>query len=343
MSDNPEISAFNMPPEWAPHARTWMMWPRRGEVWDDIRATQKNYTSVAHEIRDFEPVSMVVHPEDRAQAHSMLGSDIELLEHPIDDSWARDAGPCFLTNEAGERAGVCFEFNAWGQKYTPFDGDNSVAAAILEAAGVPAVHSDLVAEGGGVSVDGEGTILSTESCFPNANRNPDWSRDDIEQELLQKLGAKKLIWLPGNFEETETDGHVDGISVFVGPGAAIIQDPGPSHHHWHDIHAANIEAIEHQTDAQGREIRLFRLPDASEIQVDGADICDSYVNSYICNGAVIMPQYGIRQDGLVREILQEALSGREVISVPIWDIAIGGGGIHCITQQEPLGQRDAIK
>ncbi|MEM8774791.1 MAG: agmatine deiminase family protein [Pseudomonadota bacterium] len=335
MSETPKTAGFVMPPEWAPHLRTWMMWPRRAEVWKDIRATRKNYAAVAHAIRDFEPLTMVVHPEDRDEAHSMLGSDVELFDHPIDDSWARDAGPCFVMNDAGERAGVTYEFNAWGGKYSPFDGDNSVADAILEAAGVLSFCSDLVAEGGGLSVDGEGTILSTESCFPNKNRNPDWTRDEIEQELMETLGGQKVIWMPGNVEETETDGHVDGVAVFVAPGVALIQDSEPAHHYWHDIHAANIAAIDGQTDAKGREIQLIRVPDAFEIQVEGEEIGDSYVNSYICNGAVMMPKYDIREDGLVREILQEVLPNREVIQVPIWDIALGGGGIHCITQQEP--------
>ena len=324
-----------MPAEWAPHERTWMMWPRRAEVWDDIGATRRNYAAVAHAIRDFEALTMVVHPQDRAQARSLLGGDIEVLEHPIDDSWARDAGPCFLRNAKGDVTGVSFEFNAWGGKYAPFDGDNSVADAILSATGIPGFRSDLVAEGGGISVDGDGTILSTLSCFPNANRNPDWSLNDIEDELKQMLGGEKVIWLPGNHEETETDGHVDGVAVFAAPGVVLIQDAGSKDHPWHHIHAANIAAIEGQTDAKGRKLQLIRLPDASAVQpMDGPEICDSYVNFYICNGAVIAPKYGIREDGVVQDILQDAFPDRDIVMVDIPYIATGGGGIHCITQQQ---------
>ncbi|MEM8537225.1 MAG: agmatine deiminase family protein [Pseudomonadota bacterium] len=332
----PKDAGFRMPAEWTEHARTWMMWPCRGEVWRDPDATRRNYAKVAHAIRDYEPLTMVVRPEHRAQAHSMLGSDVELMEHPIDDSWARDAGPCFLVGDKGARAGVAYEFNAWGGKYAPFDGDNSVADAILAASGVTVFSSDLVAEGGGVSVDGKGTILTTETCFPNKNRNPNWSRDEIEQDLLNTLGGEKAIWLPGNVEEIETDGHVDGIAVFVAPGKVLVQDSGPRAHYWHDIHRANLEALGGQTDAWGQTLELIRIPDAWEADVDDDNFCDSYVNSYICNGAVIMPKYNLKEDGYVREVFQEVLPGRDVIAVEIWDIAMGGGGIHCITQQEPV-------
>ena len=220
--DSPADLGFAMPPEWAPHARTWMMWPCRTEVWDDIEETRRDYTRVAHAIRAFEPVTMVVHPRDRAGAQDMLGAGIDLLEHPIDDSWARDAGPCFLQNSAGELAGVSFRFNAWGGKYHPYNGDDSVAEAILDAAGARVFHSDLVAEGGGVSVDGHGTLLTTTSCFPNPNRNPVWTQDEIGAELERMLGASHAVWLPGNAEETETDGHVDGVAVFAAPGKVLI-------------------------------------------------------------------------------------------------------------------------
>ncbi|WP_198389285.1 agmatine deiminase family protein [Roseovarius faecimaris] len=332
----PKQDGFFMPAEWSPHKRTWMMWPCRAEVWDDMDVTRANYVDVAHAIRQFEPLTMVVHPRDRAQAHAMLGSDIELLEHPIDDSWARDAGPNFLIDAQGNKAGSCFSFNAWGGKYDPYDGDDSVGAAILEAAGVPAYSSSLIAEGGGISVDGDGTVLTTETCFPNANRNPDWSREAITEELKQMLGAEKVIWLPGNELEDETDGHVDGIAMFMAPGVVLIEGAGRADNDWYEKKLANLEFMRGQTDAKGREIRLVEVPDAMDAPDDHDMFCESYVNSYLCNGGVVMPQYGIREDGLVAEVYQELFPGRRVVQVPIPSIAIGGGGIHCITQQEPL-------
>lgn len=331
----PIEAGFFMPAEWAPHDRTWMMWPSRSEVWDDMDDTRRNYAAVAHAIRQFEPLTMLVRPEDRSAAHALLGRDIDLLDHPIDDSWARDAGPCFLIDGKGNLAGTSFRFNAWGEKYQPHDGDNSASGAILAASGVREFVSDLIAEGGGISVDGEGTVLTTETCFLNANRNPNWRKDAVEAELKAMLGADKVIWLPGNALEVETDGHVDGIASFIAPGPVLVAAEGPADHPWHAINRANLDALQGQTDAKDRPLTLVPVPDASDFEGDNDRFCRSYVNSYLCNGAVVMPQYGLREDGVLREIFEEHVPGREVVQVPIPSIAIGGGGIHCITQQEP--------
>lgn len=331
----PKQAGFRMPAEWEAHERTWMMWPSRPEVWDDMVKTCQNYAAVAHAIREFEPLTMLVRPGDVVQARSLLGGDIEIMEHPIDDSWARDAGPCFLTNAHGEKAGASFRFNAWGDKYQPHDGDDSASVAISEAAGVQHFQSNLIAEGGAISVDGEGAILTTETCLPNANRNPGWSRDQIEAELKEMLGGDKVIWLPGNAAETETDGHIDGIAVFIAPGVVLIESEGPADNPWRAINSANIKALEGQTDAAGRPVRLIRIPEAPGDLSDHGLFCRSYVNAYICNGGVIMPKYGVPEDDQVREVFEEHLPGRRVVQVPIPSIAIGGGGIHCITQQEP--------
>lgn len=337
MTATPKSAGFYMPAEWEPHARTWMMWPCRTDVWPDMEATRRNYAAVAHAIRDCEPLTMLVRPQDAGGARSLLGADIDLMERPIDDSWARDAGPCFLVNDEGAKAGTTFRFNAWGDKYWPYDGDDAAAEAILAASGVQMFHSELVAEGGGVSVDGQGTILTTDSCFPNQNRNPDWTRDQVESELKEMLGGDKVIWLPGNAEETETDGHVDGIAVFVAPGVVIMEAEGSYDHPWRDINVANLRSMDGQADATGRDLRIVKLPEAEEADSGGHDerFCRSYVNSYICNGAVIMPEYGIKTDDYIRDVLRELCPDRRVIGVPITDIALGGGGIHCITQQEP--------
>lgn len=331
----PKQSGFRMPAEWERHERSWMMWPTRGEIWNDFSATKRNYAAVAHAIRAFEPVTMAVRPEDAAEARSMLGRDITLAITPIDNSWARDAGPCFLVNDRGGRAGVNFRFNAWGGKYHPHANDDAFATFALEQAGASIFNSRLIAEGGGVSVDGEGTILTTESCFPNSNRNPDWSRGEIERELKEMLGGSKVIWLPGNKAETETDGHVDGIATFVAPGVVLIEGADDAESPWRDINLANIQALEGQTDAKGRRLKLITIPEAIEAEAVGDRFCRSYVNSYIVNGGVVMPKYGIRSDHVVRETFEAIFPDRRVLQVPIADIALAGGGIHCITQQEP--------
>ncbi len=331
----PNDLGYRMPAEFTPHARTWMMWPCRRIVWPDIEATRRAYTAVAHAIRDFEPLTMVVRPGDRADAAALLGSDVDLVEMPINDSWSRDAGPNFLVDHNGVKAAALFRFNAWGQKYHPFDDDAATGGRIADLTGARAFTSMLVAEGGGISVDGEGTILTTKTCFPNANRNPDWTLDEISRELKAMLGGTKVIWLPGNEDETETDGHIDGIAVFAAPGVVLIEGADDPADPWRTIKQANIDALVGETDALGRPIRLIEMPEANESCAIGDRFCRSYVNSYFCNGGVVMPSYGTGTDGQVREIYQGVFPDARVVMVDIRDIAVGGGGIHCITQQEP--------
>ncbi|WP_455372695.1 GNAT family N-acetyltransferase [Limibacillus halophilus] len=333
--DRPKTQGFRMPAEWEPHLRCWMMWPRREEVWPDLEKTYLDYARVAHAIAAFEPVVMAVHPEDMEIAKRHLDSSITLLAVPIDDSWARDAGPCFLLHGDGRRAGVDFNFNAWGGKYAPFDSDNAFAAAALREAGVERFASKLTAEGGGISVDGEGTALTTLSCFPNANRNPDWRLEEITSELEEMLGLDKVIWLPGDADELETDGHVDGIAVFCGPGRVLAETASQAGDDLAEVKQANLDALKAAQDAKGRPLEVLEMPAALSADCRGERFCNSYVNFYIANGGIVMPRYGVAEDDWAREILEDAFPGREVVMVAIDDVAVGGGGIHCITQQEP--------
>ncbi len=325
--------SFNMPPEWAKHDRCWMAWPCRREMWSDMAATQRAYGAVAHAIRDAEPVTMLVPPGELEHAHSILGSDIELFEVPMDDSWARDSGPNFVVNDAGVLAGVCFGFNAWGEKYDPYDQDALMAERILAHAGVPAISSELIAEGGGLCVDGQGSLLTTDTCFPNANRNPEWSREQIEDELKLKLGVEKVLWLPGDPLDLETDGHIDGLAAFCAPGTVILESASEAERapYFTELRTA----LENLTDARGRSLKIVELPEADWNIATNDRFCLSYVNFYIANGAVIAPSYGVPTDGFARERLQDCFPDREIVMVPVAAIAEGGGGIHCITQQQP--------
>lgn len=335
LNHTPRQAGYAMPAEWAPHKRTWMMWPTRTEVWDDIAATKRDYAAVAHAIREFEPVTMAVRAEDMAEARAMLDADIDLIEAAIDDSWARDAGPIFVTHADGSRAATKFIFNAWGNKYQPHSGDAAFGALVADSAGVRGFTSTLIAEGGGVSVDGEGTIITTDTCFPNLNRNPDWTKAAIETELMEMLGGQKVIWLPGNPLEDETDGHTDGIAIFVAPGVVLMESPSDLNTEWNRYLQANIDAMEGQTDARGRRIRIVTMPEAVEAPSTHPKFCRSYINSYLVNGGVVMPCYGVAADTVVREIFRSLFPDRRIREVRIDNIAIGGGGIHCITQQEP--------
>ena len=331
----PKEAGLRMPAEWERHERTWMMWPSRRSVWPDFQKTKRAYAAVAGAIGEFEPVTVVACPGDIDEARRMLDPAIDVVAVPIDDSWSRDAGPCFLVDESGGLAGVSFGFNAWGGKYQPHDSDDAFSHAVLAHLGVRSFTSRLIAEGGGISVDGEGTVLTTESCFPNANRNPDWTRDEIEDELKAMLGAEKVIWLPGDVDETETDGHVDGIAVFVKPGVVLIEDVGRPGDWSHEIMPKNIAALRGQTDAKGRPIELVFIGEAVDAPSDSELFCRSYVNFYFTNGGLVMPHYGTASDQAAHRVFRKLFPDRRIVQVPIDDIAVGGGGIHCITQQQP--------
>ena len=335
INQTPRQAGFAMPAEWAPHKRTWMMWPCRAEVWDDLAATRRDYAAVAHAIREFEPVTMAARPEDYGDARAMLDADIEVIQADINDSWARDAGPCFITHADGSRAGIQFTFNAWGGKYAPCDGDAAFSALVCDKASVKGFPSRLIAEGGGVSVDGEGTIITTDTCFPNINRNPTWTKAAVEAELLEMLGGQKVIWLPGNPLEDETDGHTDGIAVFAAPGVVLMESPADHKSEWNRHLQLNIDAMQGQTDARGRVLHIVTVPEAIEAPSTHPKFCRSYINSYLVNGGIVMPVYGVAADSGVRDIFRNLFPGRRVREVRIDNIAIGGGGIHCITQQEP--------
>jgi len=341
----PRDAGYHMPAEWAHHERTWMMWPSRRSVWPDFQRTKRAYAAVARAIGEFEPVTVAARPGDVVEARRMLGPEIEVFAVPIDDSWSRDAGPCFLVDGSGGLAGANFEFNAWGGKYLPHDSDNAFSHAVLAHLGARSFTSRLIAEGGGISVDGEGTVLTTESCFPNANRNPDWTRDEIEAELMAMLGAEKVIWLPGDVDETETDGHVDGIAAFVKPGVVLVEDVGGPGNWSHEVMPENIAALRGQTDARGRPIELVFVGEAADVPSDAECFCRSYVNFYFTNGGLVMPCYGTASDHAAYEVFRELFPDRRIVQVPIDDIAVGGGGIHCITQQQPAivsGRRGTV-
>lgn len=325
-----------MPAEWTPHARTWMIWPCRGEVWGQrIAETRAAYAALARAIARFEPVVVIANPAEAVEARSILGAGIGVVDLPVDDSWARDQLPCFVRTNRG-LAASCFRFNAWGGKYHPHDRDAALGGRLAEHLDMPIRRIDLVAEGGALSVDGAGTVLTTESCLLNPNRNPGLSRAEVEVHLHAALGTRHVVWLPGNVDEVETDGHVDCIAIFTGQGRVMAEAPGSQDHPWHEARQANIAVVQAATDADGRPFDITLLPDADSAPDIGPRFCKSYLNFYLPNGAVIAPAYGVAEDGLAREILTDAFPDREIVFVPVTDIAIGGGGIHCVTQQEPL-------
>ena len=333
-SADPRDHGFYMPAEWTPHTCCWMAWPCREGLWSDDAATMNDYANVANAIARFEPVKMLVPRRKLGDARRLLGDGVEIIEMAIDDSWARDSGPNFLVG--GERlAGSDWVFNAWGGKYVPFDQDALMAERILDLAGADRFPSWLVAEGGGITIDGEGTVITTESCFLNTNRNPGRTRKEIEDELCRTLGAEKVIWIPGDPEETETDGHVDGIAAFIEPGRVLVEvNPDETDPHY-PVGVANTNALTGQTDARGRTLEIEFIDEGVYHEGVWNGGCSSYINSYLANGAVIVPAYGYDRDPAVIETYTRLYPDREIVQVPIESLALGGGGIHCVTQQQP--------
>lgn len=323
---------MRMPAEWAPHERTLMCWPARAEMWQQRFADAKrDHAAVAAAIAEFEPVTMVADPAQAAEARAALPGAVDVVEIPIDDSWARDSGPIFVLGEEG-RAGVSFHFNGWGEKFVPFDDDDALAARVLDHLGERRIDSELVLEGGSIAVDGEGTLVTTEQCLLHPSRNPEWAREEIEAELRARLGAERVVWLGlGLLEDHDTDGHVDNICAFLGPGRVLLQtvadESNPNFEHC----AENARRLR---DAGLEVVALDRLPYAA------ADVVVPYTNYYVCNGALIVPVTGADPDADadVLRLLESLYPGREAVGVPGETLAHGGGGVHCITQQVPAVQ-----
>jgi agmatine deiminase len=304
-------------------------------MWANSAATQQDYANVANTIARFEPVKMLVPSHKLDGAESMLHDDVEIIEMPIDDSWARDSGPNFLIG-GDVLSGSTWTFNAWGGKYEPYDQDALMGRRILERANARIFPSELIAEGGGITVDGEGTVITTESCFLNDNRNPGWSRAEVEDELCRTLGAEKVIWIPGDPDETETDGHIDGIAAFIEPGRVLVEVNRDRTDPHHPVGIKNRDALKDQVDARGRKLELEFIQEGIYHDGQWNGGCSSYINSYLANGAVVVPGYGYDRDPEAIATYRGIYPDREVVQVSINNIAPGGGGIHCITQQQPV-------
>lgn len=326
-----------MPAEWHPHDRCWMAWPCRDDFWGaNLPGTQNAYANVANAISEFEPVSLLCPPRDVENARNLCGEKVEILAVELDDSWTRDSGPNFVVNGSGQLAASLFHFNSWGGKHAPWGKDAAVGHRIAEYLGIPTYTSTIYMEGGGINVDGEGTVLATLQNVLNKNRNPGLSSEEAEQILCAALGARKVVWLPGDPEDTETDGHVDGIACFIEPGKVLVETCPAAGTERYDNMQANLDAVWSQSDAQGRALDVVTIEEAYEAERSGDIFASSYINFYLANGAVVMPKFGIDRDADARRTLQQLFPEREIVQLGITDIAVGGGGIHCITQQQPV-------
>jgi agmatine deiminase len=336
--DNPAAEGFRMPAEWTPHACTWMCWPCRPDVWGNgnglLRAKEAT-ARVAAAVGRFEPVVMGVRPQDVTEAEQICGPAAAIFEVALDDSWARDIGPSFLSGPG--RAGVAWQFNAWGDKYRPYANDRQFAARLLELSGARRFSAPLVCEGGAIHVDGEGTLMTTEQCLLNPNRNPDRSREQVERILAEYTGAERILWVPGHFCDEETDGHIDNIACFAAPGRVILGVPSEKCHPDFEAIATARRQLEEVHDGRGRRLEIVEIVQPHRLRTDwrGRLLAASYVNFYLANGGVVMPAFGDPADAAARDVLADCFPDRRVEQVEVLDIVQGGGGIHCITQQEP--------
>jgi agmatine deiminase len=320
------------PAEWEPHERTLMGWPCRAELWGaTLEQARADYAAVANAVAAFEPVTMIANPGPQAvEARAACDSRVEILELGLDDSWLRDCGPIYVRDgDGGERLAVHFQFNAWGEKFPPWDQDARVGRLAAEALGDRVREAPLVLEGGSVHSDGAGTVLTTEQCLLHPNRNPSLSREQIEQELSEYLAAERVVWLgQGLIEDRDTDGHVDLIAAPIEARRVLLQTVPETNPNFENCQANRV-----RLEAQG--IDVVEMPYLPYAEVDGQPVAVSYLNFYLANGAAIVPVSGAASDEEALAIIGAAFPGRQVVPVSGAVLAFGGGGPHCITQQVP--------
>jgi agmatine deiminase len=362
LDSTPAADGFHMPAEWESHAGCWMAWPERPDNWRlGAAPAQAAYAAVASAIAGSEPVTMAVSAGGLDRARAALPDSVSVVKVATDDAWLRDTGPTFVVDRAGERRGVDWRFNAWGGAdgglYASWERDDQVAAKVLEVEGDARYRAPLILEGGSIHVDGEGTVLTTEQCLLNPNRNPELDRAAIEAALHAYLGTEKVVWLGDGVYMDETDGHVDNLACFARPGVVLltwVEDPADPQHAISRDALARLEAA---TDARGRSFGVIKVPAPGPLATSaeeaagvepvpgtqprraGDRLAAGYVNFYVGNSRLVYPLLDPARDEEAGAILRDAFPDREVIGVPAREILLGGGNIHCITQQVPAGRR----
>ena len=363
LSTLPRLDGFRMPAEWEAHRGCWMLWPERSDNWrNGAKPAQHAFAAVAAAIVQGEPVTVCASPGEYAVAREMLDPAIRVVEMTNNDSWMRDCGPTFLVHDDGRVRGVDWKFNAWGGLagglYFPWDQDDLVGEKVLELERDDRYAPDFVLEGGSVDVDGQGTLLTTEECLLNPNRNPELDRAGVEARLRDYLGVETILWLGKGVHLDETDGHVDNLCRFVAPGEVVLTWTDDAADPQYPISQDALARLRRYRDARGRPLKVHKLLQPARPVVITAEeaagvdrvhgtlpreagdrMAASYVNFYIANEVVVAPCFDDPNDEPARALLARLFPGRRILTVPGREILLGGGGIHCITQQEPLGRR----
>jgi len=361
LTSTPRGDGFRMPAEWEPHAGCYLVWPQRPDNWRlGGKPAQAAFARVAEAIAGAEPVTVLVSAQQYVNARERLPLHVRVVEMSTNDAWVRDTGPTFVVDDSGGLRAVSWRFNAWGGLrgglYFPWDADDLVGPKVCDLEGVARYLPDFVLEGGAIDVDGQGTVLTTEECLLNPNRNPDLTRSRIEDLLREHLGVERVVWLPRGVYLDETDGHIDNFARFVAPGLVMLtwtedrDDPM-----WDICHEA-LGILESSVDARGRALQVVRMHQpgpititaeeaagvdripGSQERVEGERLAGSYVNSYIGNGIVVLPVFDDPQDEAAIAAYTQMFPDRRIIPVPGREILLGGGNVHCITQQVPVGR-----
>ncbi len=362
LTGTPRADGFRMPGEFEPHAQTWMLWPQRPDNWRLAGGpAQRAWVEVAKAIAEFEPVTIGANPDQLTNARAMLPAEVRVVELGSDDAWMRDCGPTFVVSDEGRVRLVDWRFNAWGGLhdglYFPWDRDQQVPRKVAEMEGVERYAAPLVLEGGSIHVDGQGTAITTEECLLSPGRNPQLGRDEIERHLRDYLNVDTVIWLARGIDPDETNGHVDDVACFVAPGevlAGVTDDPRD----WrYELLQDNLQRLRQATDARGRSplVRTLPMPAPGVISADeaaglavvsgtaprrvGDPTAASYLNFLIVNRGVVMPVFDDPHDEAARRLVAQAFPDRRVVTVPGREILLGGGNVHCITQQQPRGEQ----
>ncbi len=362
----PKADGFFMPAEFSLHHGTIMIFPERQGSWSDVPKAQEIFSRIIREISKSEIVYVLTSDQQRSRAEELLSGNprIHILTIPQNDAWARDTAPTFVINGKGELRGIDWQFNAWGGEfdglYAHWEEDNALASAFCEAIGVDCYDAQhFVLEGGSIHSDGEGTILVTESCLLSGGRNPHMTKDEITEMLKNYLGAEKVIWLPHGIYHDETNEHVDNVCAFVKPAEVVLAWTENENDPQYPLSKACLEVLQTETDAKGRPFTVHMLPipdvpvcveesdmegyvfeEGEDTREVGERLAASYVNFYFTNHAVILPQFGgenAESDQRAAEILQNLCPDRCIVKIPAREIIVGGGNIHCITQQIPRG------
>lgn len=347
-----------MPAEFARHDGCWMLWPERADNWREAaHPAQEAFAAVAEAIGTAEPVTVGTSAAQFSAARQRLSAAVRVVEMSSNDAWMRDVGPTFVVDARGRRRGIDWRFNAWGGLtgglYAPWDRDEQVAQKVLEIEATERYRAPFVLEGGAIHVDGAGTCLTTEECLLNPNRNPEMSRADIEKQLRAYLGVRKVIWLGLGVYLDETGGHIDELCCFVRPGHVLLTWTDDRSDPQYEISSDALRRLQAARDARGRALQVHKIRQPGPLFMSAAEargvqrrpgtrprrsgdrLPASYVNFYAANGAIVMPLYDKRTDLPAKRVLQALFPRRRIIGVQTREILLGGGNIHCITQQVP--------